>query len=94
MKLPPHIGEQLFEFSAVRLFCCDQEKAALNPPQSGILTLGKVEERPVARNGQLLIRRMVTQGLSADHRIIDGVVAARFLQSLRNKLESPLPLIS
>jgi pyruvate dehydrogenase E2 component (dihydrolipoamide acetyltransferase) len=83
-----------FTISSLARFEITSFAAALNPPQSGILTLGKVEERPVARNGQLLIRRMMTQGLSADHRIIDGIVAARFLQSLRNKLESPLPLVS
>jgi pyruvate dehydrogenase E2 component (dihydrolipoamide acetyltransferase) len=63
--------------------------AILNPPQSGILTLGKVEEKPVVRNGQVLIRRMMRQGLSVDHRIIDGTVAAQFLQSLKKKLENP-----
>ena len=63
--------------------------AILNPPQSGILTLGKVEEKPVVRNGQVLIRRMMRQGLSVDHRIIDGAVAAQFLQSLKKKLENP-----
>ena len=63
--------------------------AILNPPQSGILTLGKVEEKPVVRGGQVLIRRMMRQGLSVDHRIIDGAVAAQFLQSLKKKLENP-----
>lgn len=63
--------------------------AILNPPQSGILTLGKVEERPVVRNGEVVIRKIMRQGLSVDHRIIDGAVAAQFLQSLKNKLENP-----
>lgn len=63
--------------------------AILNPPQSGILTLGKVEERPVVRDGQVVIRRIMREGLSVDHRIIDGAVAAQFLQSLKKKLEKP-----
>ncbi len=63
--------------------------AILNPPQSGILTLGKVEEKPVVRNGEIVIRKIMRQGLSVDHRIIDGAVAAQFLQSLKKKLENP-----
>ena len=63
--------------------------AILNPPQSGILTVGKVEEKAVVRNGQMVIRRIMREGLSVDHRIIDGAVAAQFLQSLKKKLENP-----
>ena len=63
--------------------------AILNPPQSGILTLGKMEERPVVREGQVVVRKMMRQGLSVDHRIVDGAVAAQFLQSLKKKLENP-----
>jgi pyruvate dehydrogenase E2 component (dihydrolipoamide acetyltransferase) len=63
--------------------------AILNPPQSGILTLGKTEEKPVVREGQVVIRKIVRQGVSVDHRIVDGAVAAQFLQSLKKKLENP-----
>jgi len=63
--------------------------AILNPPQSGILTLGKVEEKPVVRDGSIVIRKIMRQGLSVDHRIIDGAVAAQFLQSLKKRLENP-----
>jgi pyruvate dehydrogenase E2 component (dihydrolipoamide acetyltransferase) len=78
-----------FTISSLAQFDITFFTAILNPPQSGILTLGKVEERPVVRNGQVVIRSMMRQGLSVDHRIIDGAVAAQFLQSLKNKLEKP-----
>jgi len=78
-----------FTISSLAQFDITFFTAILNPPQSGILTLGKVEERPVVRNGQVVIQRMIRQGLSVDHRIIDGAVAAQFLQSLKNKLEKP-----
>jgi pyruvate dehydrogenase E2 component (dihydrolipoamide acetyltransferase) len=78
-----------FTISSLAQFDITFFTAILNPPQSGILTLGKVEERPVARNGQVAIRKMMKQGLSVDHRIVDGAVAAQFLQSLKNKLEKP-----
>ena len=63
--------------------------AILNPPQSGILTLGKMEEKPVVKEGQVVIRKIIRQGVSVDHRIVDGAVAARFLQGLKEKLENP-----
>jgi pyruvate dehydrogenase E2 component (dihydrolipoamide acetyltransferase) len=78
-----------FTISSLAQFDITFFTAILNPPQSGILTLGKVEEKPVVRDGKVVIRRMVRQGLSVDHRIIDGAVAAQFLQSLKRKLENP-----
>jgi pyruvate dehydrogenase E2 component (dihydrolipoamide acetyltransferase) len=78
-----------FTISSLAQFDITFFTAILNPPQSGILTVGKVEERPVVRNGQMVIRRVMREGLSVDHRIIDGAVAAQFLQSLKKKLENP-----
>jgi pyruvate dehydrogenase E2 component (dihydrolipoamide acetyltransferase) len=78
-----------FTISSLAQFDVTFFTAILNPPQSGILTVGKVEEKPVVRNGQVVIRRIMREGLSVDHRIIDGAVAAQFLQSLKKKLENP-----
>lgn len=78
-----------FTISSLAQFDITFFTAILNPPQSGILTVGKVEEKPVVRNGQMVVRRIMRQGLSVDHRIIDGAVAAQFLQSLKKKLENP-----
>jgi len=78
-----------FTVSSLAQFDITFFTAILNPPQSGILTLGKMEERPVVRNGQIVVRTMMRQGLSVDHRIVDGAVAAQFLQSLKKKLENP-----
>jgi pyruvate dehydrogenase E2 component (dihydrolipoamide acetyltransferase) len=78
-----------FTISSLAQFDITFFTAILNPPQSGILTVGKLEEKPVVRNGQMVIRRIMKEGLSVDHRIIDGAVAAQFLQSLKKKLENP-----
>jgi pyruvate dehydrogenase E2 component (dihydrolipoamide acetyltransferase) len=78
-----------FTISSLAQFDITFFTAILNPPQSGILTVGKVEEKPVIRSGQMVIRRMMREGLSVDQRIIDGAVAAQFLQSLKKKLENP-----
>jgi 2-oxoglutarate dehydrogenase E2 component (dihydrolipoamide succinyltransferase) len=61
----------------------------LNPPQVGILGLHKIEERPVAQNGQVVIRPMMYVALSYDHRIVDGREAVQFLVHLKQVLEDP-----
>jgi 2-oxoglutarate dehydrogenase E2 component (dihydrolipoamide succinyltransferase) len=61
----------------------------LNPPQVGILGLHKIEERPVALNGQVIIRPMMYVALSYDHRIVDGREAVQFLVHIKQVLEDP-----
>jgi 2-oxoglutarate dehydrogenase E2 component (dihydrolipoamide succinyltransferase) len=61
----------------------------LNPPQVGILGLHKIEERPVALNGQVVIRPMMYVALSYDHRIVDGREAVQFLVHIKLVLEDP-----
>ncbi len=64
----------------------------LNPGQSAILGAGRPIDKPVAREGQIVIREMITLSLTADHQVIDGAVAARFLQRLQETLENPQAL--
>ncbi|MCY4430646.1 MAG: dihydrolipoyllysine-residue succinyltransferase, partial [Rhodospirillales bacterium] len=64
----------------------------LNPPQSGILGLHRIQDRPVARAGQVVIRPMMYLALSYDHRIVDGKGAVTFLVHLRDLLEQPAAL--
>jgi 2-oxoglutarate dehydrogenase E2 component (dihydrolipoamide succinyltransferase) len=61
----------------------------LNPPQSGILGMHKIEERPIAVNGDILIRPMMYLALSYDHRIVDGKGAVTFLVRVKESLEDP-----
>jgi 2-oxoglutarate dehydrogenase E2 component (dihydrolipoamide succinyltransferase) len=61
----------------------------LNPPQVGILGLHKIEERPVALNGQVVIRPMMYVALSYDHRVVDGREAVQFLVHIKQVLEDP-----
>jgi 2-oxoglutarate dehydrogenase E2 component (dihydrolipoamide succinyltransferase) len=65
----------------------------LNPPQSAILGLHKIQERPVVDNGQIVIRPMMYLALSYDHRIIDGREAVSFLVAIKNNLEDPSRLL-
>lgn len=61
----------------------------LNPPQSGILGLHAIQERPVARSGQIVIRPMMYVALSYDHRIVDGREAVTFLRRIKETIEDP-----
>jgi len=65
----------------------------LNPPQSGILGMHKIQERPVAENGQVVIRPMMYLALSYDHRIVDGKDAVQFLVTIKELLEDPSRLL-
>ena len=61
----------------------------LNPPQVGILGLHKIQDRPVAANGQVVIRPMMYVALSYDHRIVDGREAVQFLVKIKEYIEDP-----
>ena len=61
----------------------------LNPPQSGVLGMHNIIERPVAINGEIVIRPMMYLALSYDHRIIDGKEAVSFLKNVKDLLEGP-----
>ncbi len=65
----------------------------LNPPQSGILGMHKIQERPVALNGQIVIRPMMYLALSYDHRIVDGKEAVSFLVRIKEGIEDPARLL-
>jgi len=65
----------------------------LNPPQSAILGMHKMQERPVAENGQVVIRPMMYLALSYDHRVIDGREAVQFLIAIKEQIEDPARLL-
>ena len=65
----------------------------LNPPQTGILGMHKIQERPVAVNGEVVIRPMMYLALSYDHRLIDGQEAVRFLVTVKEFLEDPARIL-
>jgi 2-oxoglutarate dehydrogenase E2 component (dihydrolipoamide succinyltransferase) len=65
----------------------------LNPPQSGILGMHKTQERPVAVNGQVVIRPMMYLALSYDHRVVDGKEAVTFLVRVKECIENPMRLL-
>jgi 2-oxoglutarate dehydrogenase E2 component (dihydrolipoamide succinyltransferase) len=65
----------------------------LNAPQSGVLGMHNIVQRPMAVNGQVLIRPMMYLALSYDHRVVDGKGAVTFLVSVKNAIEDPQRLL-
>ncbi|AMK23905.1 MULTISPECIES: 2-oxoglutarate dehydrogenase complex dihydrolipoyllysine-residue succinyltransferase [unclassified Sphingobium] len=65
----------------------------INPPQSAVLGLHRIEDRPVVRDGQIVIRPMMYLALSYDHRLIDGREAVTFLVAVKNAIEDPTRLL-
>ena len=64
----------------------------LNPPQSGILGVGRIVQKPVVSRGEIVVREMLTLSLTADHQVIDGAVAASFMRRLQATVERPARL--
>jgi pyruvate dehydrogenase E2 component (dihydrolipoamide acetyltransferase) len=78
-----------FTISNLGMYGVEQFIAVLNPPQAAILAVGAIEDRPVARDGQIVVRPMMTMTLTCDHRTIDGATAADFLRTVKDFLEEP-----
>lgn len=85
----PEVGEATFTLSNLGMFDVSQFTAIITPPQVAILATARTEERPVVRDGAIVVRRMMTATLSSDHRVVDGVGAARFLGTIKRLLEAP-----
>jgi pyruvate dehydrogenase E2 component (dihydrolipoamide acetyltransferase) len=82
-----------FTISSLANFDITSFTAILNPPQSGILTVGKIQNQLYLEGGEVKMRKISIFGLSADHRIIDGAVAAQFLQTIKKTVENPIGIL-
>lgn len=67
--------------------------AIVNPPQAAILSVGAALEKPVVKNGQIVVGLRMNLGLSCDHRVVDGAVAAQFLTEVRKLIEKPVLML-
>ncbi len=82
-----------FSVSNLGMFDIDEFTAVINPPEAGILAVGRIAEKPVVVNGQVVARRMMRVTMSCDHRVIDGATGAQFLQTVKLNLENPLAML-
>jgi pyruvate dehydrogenase E2 component (dihydrolipoamide acetyltransferase) len=82
-----------FSVSNLGMLDIDEFTAVINPPEAGILAVGRLTEQPVVHQGAVAIRPRMRLTMSCDHRVIDGATGARFLQTLKGMLENPLALV-
>jgi pyruvate dehydrogenase E2 component (dihydrolipoamide acetyltransferase) len=90
---PAEYSGGTFSVSNLGMFGIDQFTAIINPPEAAILAVGATETKPVYENGQFVPRQRMRVTLSCDHRVIDGAVGARFLQTLRQLLQAPMMML-
>lgn len=82
-----------FTVSNIGMFGMEEFKAVINPPQAAILAVGGILEKPVVRNGAIVVGQEMKCTLSADHRVVDGADAALFMKTLQKFLENPSGLL-
>jgi pyruvate dehydrogenase E2 component (dihydrolipoamide acetyltransferase) len=86
---PDELTGSTFTVSNLGMYGVDSFAAIINPGESGILAVGAAGEAPVAIAGGLAVRTLMKLTLTADHRLVDGELGARFLGALRRRLEDP-----
>ena len=90
---PEEYTGSTFSISNLGMFDIEHFTAIINPPEAGILAVGKVREEPAVVNGQVTVRQKMRMTMSCDHRAIDGATGAAFLKTLKTLLENPLALV-
>ena len=94
-QLQPNDWEgNTFTISNLGMFGIEDFTAIINSPDACILAVGAIKERPVVKDGKIVPGNIMKLTLSCDHRIVDGVIGAKFLQTLKDMLESPLMMFS
>ena len=82
-----------FTISNLGMYGIREFAAVINPPQSAILAVGAGEQRPVVKNGELAVATVMSVTLSADHRIVDGALGAKWLQAFKRAIEQPVTML-
>ena len=90
---PEEYTGSTFSVSNLGMFEIDQFTGVINPPEAGILAVGTMAAKPVAVDGQVVVRRRLRLTMSCDHRVIDGATGAAFLRTLKQMLENPLAML-
>ncbi len=93
-KIQPHeFTGNTFTISNLGMMDIDEFTAIINPPDACILAVGKITATPVVENGQIVVRNLMKLTLSCDHRVVDGAVGSRFLQTLKTYMENPVTML-
>jgi pyruvate dehydrogenase E2 component (dihydrolipoamide acetyltransferase) len=91
---PAEMEGSTFTVSNLGMFGIQSFTSIINQPNSAILSVGAIEEKPVVKNGQIVVGNTMTLTLACDHRTVDGATGAQFLQTLRQYLENPVTMLA
>ena len=91
---PAEMEGSTFTVSNLGMFGIQSFTSIINQPNSAILSVGAIEEKPVVRNGQIVVGNTMVLTLACDHRTVDGATGAQFLQTLRTYLENPVTMLA
>ena len=91
---PSEFTGNTFTISNLGMMGIDEFTAIINPPDSCILAVGNIVPTPVVENNSVVVRQILKLTLSCDHRVVDGAVGAKFLQTLKTYLENPVTMLA
>jgi pyruvate dehydrogenase E2 component (dihydrolipoamide acetyltransferase) len=91
---PEQYTGSTFSVSNLGMYGIDQFTAIINPPETGILAIGRAEDKAVVVDGAVVVRKRLRLTMSCDHRAVDGAVGARFLQTLGRMIENPMMMVA
>jgi pyruvate dehydrogenase E2 component (dihydrolipoamide acetyltransferase) len=86
-SMPDDLTGGTFTVTNLGMFGVETFTPIINPPEMGILGIGRIMQKPVVRSGQVIVGQTIGLSLTFDHRWVDGAPAARFLQFIRNSVE-------
>ncbi len=87
------MSDSTFTISNLGMFGVEHFTAIINPPNACILAVGAAVEKPIVRDGEIVVGREMAMTISSDHRIVDGAMAAQYLGSVKAMLENPATLL-
>ena len=90
---PDEYTGSTFSISNLGMFDIEHFTAIINPPEAGIIAVGRIREEPAVVNGQVAVRKAMRMTMSCDHRVIDGATGAAFLRTCKQLLENPLAMV-
>lgn len=90
---PQEMSDSTFTISNLGMFGVSNFTAIINPPNAAILAVGAAIEKPVVKDGKVVVGNVMSMTMSSDHRIVDGAMAAGYLNTVRNLLEKPATLL-
>lgn len=91
---PPEMEGSTFTVSNLGMFGIQEFTSIINQPNSAILSVGAIVEKPVVKNGQIVVGNTMRLTLACDHRTVDGATGAQFLQTLKTYLEQPVTMLA